>query len=92
VAAALEERAITGLELRRSLGSLKEVIERNWTAQARPELFCFGLLEAFGIKQLTALVAPRPVVLVEASPRAKEELSRLKAWYATLGKDFEPLH
>jgi hypothetical protein len=91
VAAALEERAITGLELHRSLGSLKEVIERNWTAEARPEMFCFGLLEAFDIQQLTALVAPRPVAFVEASPRAKEELSGLRAWYAALGKDFDPL-
>ena len=28
---------------------------------AAPELFCFGLLEWFDVKQLTALVAPRPV-------------------------------
>jgi len=33
-----------------------------------PELFCFGLLEHFDVKQLAALVAPRPVALVTMLP------------------------
>ncbi len=62
VAAGLEEKAIGALELHGALGSLKTVIEQDWTVDQKPELFCFGLLEAFDIKQLTALIAPRPVV------------------------------
>ena len=62
VAAALEEKAIAGLELRNPLGSLKEVITKNVGVNQQPELFCFGLLEQFDVPQLRALVAPRPVV------------------------------
>ena len=62
VAAGLEEKAIGALELRGALGSLKTVIEQDWTVDQKPELFCFGLLEAFDIEQLTALVSPRPVM------------------------------
>lgn len=62
VAAALEEKAIAGLELRNPLSSLKEVIAKNVGVNQQPELFCFGLLEQFDVPQLRALVAPRPVV------------------------------
>ena len=62
VAAGLEEKAIGTLDLRGALGSLKIVIEQDWTVDLKPELFCFGLLAAFDIKQLTALVAPRTVL------------------------------
>ena len=62
VAAALEEKAIAGLELRNPLGSLKEIIAKNVGVNQQPELFCFGLLEQFDLPQLRALVAPRPVV------------------------------
>jgi dienelactone hydrolase len=65
VAAGLEVKAIGGVELHGALASLKEVIRRNATVVEMPELFCFGLLEAFDIEQLAALVAPRPVVRVE---------------------------
>jgi len=61
VAASLEERAIDEVQLQGSLGSLKEILEANWTYAQAPELFCFGLLERFDVKQLAALVAPRPV-------------------------------
>jgi hypothetical protein len=61
VAAGLEDKAIGNLELRGALGSLKTVIEQDWSVDQKPELFCFGLLEAFDIKQLTALVGPRTV-------------------------------
>jgi hypothetical protein len=61
VAAGLCQDAVSGAELNGSLDSLKEVIEKNWSFQNAPELFCFGLLEAFDCKQLAALVAPRPV-------------------------------
>jgi hypothetical protein len=91
VAAGLEEKAIGRLELHGSLGSLKEIVEQNRSFEQMPELFCFGLLEAFDIKQLTALAAPRPVTFVQASARAQEELAGLKTWYSTLGVDFQPL-
>ena len=62
IAAALEEKAVAGVELHGALGSLKEIIEKDWTVDKTPEMFCFGLLESFDIPQLTALVAPRKVV------------------------------
>ena len=91
VAAGLEAEAIGQVELGGSLGSLKEVIEQDWSVNQKPELFCFGLLEAFDVKQLAALVAPRPVTFPDASKRAKTELADLAAWYGVLGREFEPL-
>jgi len=61
IAAALEPNAIGKLELNECLDSLKEVMEQNWTVEKAPELFCFSLLEAFDIPQLSALISPRPV-------------------------------
>jgi len=61
VAAALEPNAIGRLELNECFDSLKKLIEQNWTVEKAPELFCFGLLEAFDIPQLSALISPRPV-------------------------------
>ena len=65
VAAVLEEKAIAGIELRQPLASLKEVLTNNWGANNTPELMCFGLLEAFDLPQLEALVKPRPVVKLQ---------------------------
>jgi len=90
VAAALEPEAIRKLELHHSLGSLREVIELNLTVQDAPELFCFGLLGRFDIRQITALVAPRPVLFINPSKRVKTELAGLKAWYALFGSSFDP--
>ncbi len=90
-AAGLEEKAVGGVELHGALGSLKEIIEQNRSVEQMPELFCFGLLEAFDVKQLAALAAPRPVRLVQPGERARKELAGLKAWYAALGKEFDPL-
>ena len=90
VAAGLEEKAVGQVELHGSLGSLREVIEKNWSVTEKPEMFCFGLLEAFDIKQLAALVAPRPVRFINASNRAKTELPELTTWYRLLGGKFEP--
>ena len=53
--------AIARLELHHAFPSLKAVIEQNHTFEQMPEMFCFGLLEAFDMEQLMALVAPRPV-------------------------------
>ncbi len=57
----------------------------------KPELFCFGLLEACDVKQLIALIAPRQVELPAASPRARTELAGLPAWYQLWQCDFDPL-
>jgi dienelactone hydrolase len=91
VAAGIEPKAIGDLELHGAWGSLKEIIEKNRAVDQMPEVFCFGLLEAFDIKQLTALAAARRVMFVEPGDRAKKELVGLKAWYAMLGRDFDPV-
>ena len=91
IAAALHPESIAGLELHESFGSLREILESDLTARQVPELFCFGLLEAFDIKQLTALVAPRPVTFAAPTQRAKKEFAALRAYYGVLGSDFDPL-
>lgn len=90
VAAGIEPKAIGDLELHGAWGSLKEILEKNRAVDQMPEVFCFGLLETFDIKQLTALAAARRVTFIEAGERAKKELSGLKAWYAMLGREFDP--
>ncbi len=62
IAAALEPDAISGVRLVESFGSLREVIDRDLDARRAPELFCFGLLEAFELGSIRELVEPRPVV------------------------------
>src|SRR5262249_17427634 len=56
-AAALDEQSIAGVELRGSLGSVKEIIEQNRDVASAPEQFTFGLLERFDVRTLAALVA-----------------------------------
>jgi dienelactone hydrolase len=62
IAASQEAEAIESIELTGALGSLKEVIEANKGVDQWPELFCFGLLEAFDVKQIADLVAPREII------------------------------
>jgi hypothetical protein len=88
VAAGIEPMSIGLLELHDCYGSLKEIIEESRAVNQAPELFTFGLLAEFDIKQLVALVAPRPVQLVKPSDRAKQELAGLSNWYGLLGKPF----
>jgi hypothetical protein len=90
VAAALEEKAVAGVRLRGSFGSLKEIIEQNRDVGSAPELFTFGLLERFDIRTMAALVAPRPVVFVSASERVKTEMAGLREFYKLCGRDFDP--
>jgi hypothetical protein len=89
--AALDEVAVSGAELHGSLGSLKEILEQNLDVSSGPEQFTFGLLELVDIRQLVALVAPRPVTFAGASPRVKQELDGLKAVYKVVGKVFDPV-
>jgi hypothetical protein len=63
VAAALEPDAIAGVELQDSWSTLREVLDRNVSAQQMPEMFTFGLLAEFDIPQIARLVAPRQVVV-----------------------------
>ncbi len=91
VAANLETTAIDRVELQAALGSLRQTIERNDAVNEKPELFCFGLLERFDIRQLVALVAPREVRFVEPSDRVQTELASLALWYQHHGKTFDPL-
>lgn len=89
VAAALEDRAIGSVELHQPLTSFKEVIEQDTGTDRKPELFCFGLLEAMDIKQIAALVAPRPIRFVKAADRAKSDLAGLGELYRAVGGTFE---
>jgi dienelactone hydrolase len=90
-AAALEPEAIRSVEVNESLGSLKQLIEENRTVDQMPEQFCFGLLEVADLKHMAALVVPRPLHFVKPGDRVKAEMGQLKAWYATLGAELDPL-
>jgi hypothetical protein len=46
------------LVLHESLGSLREIIENNWSVEKYPELFCFGLFQHFDIDDLIELARP----------------------------------
>jgi dienelactone hydrolase len=86
VAAGLEEKAIGSLRLSGSMISLKEVLSQNMSIEQAPELFCFGLLEAFDIKQLAALVTPRMIDAPDAAnrlPAADHE--ELRAFQKAIG-------
>ena len=61
VAAALEPDAINGVQTHDGWRTLREVLDRNISAQQMPEMFTFGLLAEFDIPQIEQLVTPRPV-------------------------------
>jgi hypothetical protein len=90
VAAGLEVEAIRRIDLFESLGSLKEIIDRNQLANQTPELFCFGLLQRFDVLQLAALVAPRMVGFHRTGDRAKTALEPLRQWYETFEMQWNP--
>lgn len=50
------------LVLHGSLGSLRQIIENNWTVDEYPELFCFGLYQNCDIDDLVELAKPCEVV------------------------------
>ncbi len=90
VSAGLEGSAVSSVQLHQALGSLKQTIEGNWSAMQYPEIFCFGLLESFDIRQLVALAAPREVQFVEPSERATQEMQGLAAWFSLWGVVCDP--
>ena len=55
IAAALETAAIATLQQTDALPSLHDVIRQNISVDAKPELFCFGLLESFDVPALQTL-------------------------------------
>jgi dienelactone hydrolase len=61
VAAALEPEAISGVQVHDAWRTLREVFDRNVTAQQMPEMFAFGLLEEFDVPQIEQLIGPRTV-------------------------------
>jgi dienelactone hydrolase len=61
VAAALEPDAISGVQVHDGWRTLREVLDRNVSAQQMPEMFTFGLLAEFDIPQIEQLIAPRAV-------------------------------
>ncbi|MCI0333152.1 MAG: hypothetical protein L0228_08015 [Planctomycetes bacterium] len=61
-AACAEEERPQQLVLHGSLGSLREIVENNWSVDAYPELFCFGLLQLCDIDDLIELAKPCEVV------------------------------
>ncbi|MBE7559306.1 hypothetical protein HS125_10285 [bacterium] len=63
VAAGLEPEAFAELETRGGMRTLQEIIEKDTSIDAEPTYFTFGLLEAFDIPQLSALVVPRPMAM-----------------------------
>ena len=90
VAMAVDPTAIIGSELFESFSSLKESIEHDKTVETLTELFAFGLLAEFDIRQIVALAAPRPVIFKKPNERASRELAPLKAWYVLFGANFKP--
>ncbi|MCS7024498.1 MAG: hypothetical protein NZV14_06835 [Bryobacteraceae bacterium] len=63
VAAAADPDAISGLALHGAFRSLKQIIDENVTVDKAPEMFCFGLLEAFDVPDLLRLVSPRSATI-----------------------------
>lgn len=90
VAIAVEPDAIESAELSGSLSSLKDLVREDKTVETLPELFAFGLLAEFDIRQMVALAAPRNITFREPDERAKRELGSLASWYELFGKTFNP--
>jgi hypothetical protein len=62
VAAGEENERPNQLELHGSLGSLREIVENNWSVDKYPELFCFGLFAHGDIDDLVEWAKPCEVV------------------------------
>jgi pimeloyl-ACP methyl ester carboxylesterase len=85
VAAGLDKSAIGSVEVEDGLASFQELIERNEAYTSAPELFCFGLLESFDVKQIVGLIAPRTVIWRKTGDRARAEFSNLPDWFERQG-------
>jgi hypothetical protein len=90
VAVAIEPEAIDRVELAGALASFKQLIDENIAVEAMPELFAFGLLAQFDVRQIVALAAPRTVTFRGGGEQARRELAPLESWYALFGAEFHP--
>ncbi len=91
VATALAPSLVDSAELDGALASLKLLVERDEPVENLPELFAFGLLAEFDVRQLVALAAPRAVIFQNADEPARRELHGLVGWYALFDADFDPV-
>jgi dienelactone hydrolase len=87
-AAAAGDAPVGRVVLVEAFPSLKLLIENQARYEDYPSPFCFGLLEAFDIRELIGLIAPRPVDLVRPygdPARVEAELCPLREFYARFG-------
>jgi hypothetical protein len=57
VAKAMEPHTMGELKPTEHIEDLHGILRNNWTVQDKPEMFCFGLLEHFNVRELKALAA-----------------------------------
>jgi hypothetical protein len=55
-AAALDRSMFEKTDEHQPLNSLKDLVEKNFSVEQAPELFCFGLLEATDLPQMRQVV------------------------------------
>ena len=91
MAAGLEQQAIAGVNSTARSAVSKEVIEQNWAVDEKPELFCFGLLESFDIRQLDGAGGAAAGELRRTEPRVQTELAGLADWYRLWQSSHDPL-
>jgi dienelactone hydrolase len=88
VAAALDERRVAELLAVGLPASLKLLIEERIEYDACPELFCFGLLEQFDVRELLGMAAADRITLFHPGgkqERVMRELGSLGAFRRLLG-------
>lgn len=88
-AANLTNVAVAKVTLQESLSSLKQLFTEQVLYEKAPSLFCFGLLEAFDIRELIGLLAPTPVSVSLRSGDTGDTgdaLLRLRELYARFGE------
>jgi hypothetical protein len=61
VAAAIDGSVIPVASLHDSMDTLKDILTNDIGANQQPEMFCFGLLKEFDIRELTALAGPERI-------------------------------
>ncbi len=94
VTAALEPEGVEQLLLVGLPASLKLLIEERVEYDDAPELFCFGLLERFDVRELLGMSAARRMTLESVwggSERIQEELGGLAAFRRRLGEGSETM-
>jgi hypothetical protein len=92
VAAALDEQHVEELLTVALPASLKLLVEERVEYADCPELFCFGLLEQFDIREILGMCAARKITLQQTagSPeRLERELAPLASFAARVGVTVE---